>query len=95
MYEIQPLLERSSYKHRESWEQTRLLMYVIAQGNSTKKLAPSDLLKFPWDEENEDKPKAPTDEDISSLRNKIQEFIKNKNNASGFSNTDTIEERPV
>ena len=46
-------------------------------------------------EENEDKPKAPTDEEISRLRNKIQDFIKNKNNASGFSNTETIEERPV
>lgn len=36
---------------QSQWETTRTLGYIIAQGNSTKKLTPQKIMKFPWDEE--------------------------------------------
>lgn len=57
-------------RNRESWEQTRLLGYIIAQVNSTKTLKQSDILRFPWDEEEpkEKKDTSVTDEDAKRLR---------------------------
>ena len=43
---------RNAYKKsRNSWEQCRFISYVLAQINSTKKLKPTDILSFTWDEE--------------------------------------------
>ena len=36
-----------------SWNQTRYICYSIIQSQSTEKLKPSDVIKFPW--ENEDR----------------------------------------
>lgn len=36
---------------KNQWEQTRTLAYIIAQGNSTKKLSPNKIMSFPWDSE--------------------------------------------
>ena len=37
------------YAHKDSWEQTRLLAYITAQVNSTKKIKLSDILDFYWE----------------------------------------------
>lgn len=37
-YEIKSLMDYGYYKHKEDWEQTRLISYLIAQTNSKKKL---------------------------------------------------------
>jgi hypothetical protein len=57
--------------NRESWEQTRLLGYIIAQSNSTKTLKQTDILRFPWDEE-EKKDTSVTNEDMKRLRAKAK-----------------------
>lgn len=49
-YEIEPLVTKLYLKNKESWEQTRLLGYITAQTQSTKKLKPTDIIKFPWEE---------------------------------------------
>lgn len=36
---------------REAWERTRFLAYSQVQCNSTKKIKPTDVLKFKWDGE--------------------------------------------
>jgi hypothetical protein len=36
-------------EYQRSWEQARFIAYVIAQVNSKKKIAPSDIMKFSWD----------------------------------------------
>ena len=41
---------------REEWERTRFLAYIayitaLAQTKSTKKLKPTDIIKFKWDNE--------------------------------------------
>lgn len=40
-------------KEQEAWERTRMMMYTIAQVNSTESLTPELLFPFPWDEERE------------------------------------------
>lgn len=36
---------------REEWERTRFMAYITAQTQSTKKLKPTDIIKFKWDNE--------------------------------------------
>lgn len=50
-YEIAPLIQNLHKKNKESWEQTRMLGFIIAQTQSTKKIKPEDIIKFPWDGE--------------------------------------------
>lgn len=51
MYELEALMDNLYLVDKADWEQTRTLGYIIAQGNSTKKLTPQKIMKFPWDEE--------------------------------------------
>ena len=44
MYELEPLISNIHKKNKESWEQARLVSYMIAQCNSSKKLKPSDII---------------------------------------------------
>ena len=64
-------------KNKDSWEQARLISYIIAQTNSTKKLKPQDILKFSWDSENNDDAiKTVSNEDIIRLKEKANQYIK-------------------
>lgn len=65
--EVRHFLDGLTRRNRESWEQTRLLGYIIAQANSTKSLKQTDILRFPWDEEDE-KDTSVSDEDVKRLR---------------------------
>ena len=53
IYEITALMRYSYLKHKDDWEQARLISYLIAQSNSTKKLKLEDIIKFQWDDESE------------------------------------------
>lgn len=85
LYEVDIILEHLAYKERNSWEQTRLLLYAMLQQCSKKQLKIEDILKFPWDE----KKSSASDisaEDVERLMKKAEQFIKSKNDASRFSN---------
>lgn len=69
--EAESFLDGLNRRNRESWEQTRLLGYIIAQSNSTKTLKQTDILRFPWDEE-EKKDTSVTNEDMKRLRAKAK-----------------------
>ena len=69
--EVESFIDGSNRRNRESWEQTRLIGYIIAQSNSTKTLKQTDILRFPWDEE-EKKDTSVTDEEIERLRAKAK-----------------------
>ena len=60
-------------REQDSWERTRMLMYTVCQVNSTKELEPTDVLRFPWDE---DAPKVTetSEEGIEALRKKAKEM---------------------
>lgn len=80
MYEVEALLRNSYYKEREDWEQARLIAYVIAQCNSTKKMKVSDIMEFPWDKEQTEKvmPQAQVDrlrEKAERMRKMMNEII--------------------
>lgn len=68
------------YKHKEQWEQTRLISYLIAQTNSKKKLRLQDIIKFQWETDNEST--KITNEEINDLSKQAQEieamFAENK-----------------
>lgn len=77
-YEIPELVKGLNLKSRESWEQTRLLAYMTAQVNSTKKIKPTDILQFEWDCEKEpdDKEKTISKADVKRLSKKTDEVLK-------------------
>lgn len=68
------------YRHKEQWEQTRLISYLIAQTNSRKKLKLQDIIKFQWETDNEST--KITNEEINDLSKQAQEieimFAENK-----------------
>lgn len=80
MYEVRAVLDYGYLKDQEAWEQTRLVGYIQAQTNSTKKLKPTDIVKFPWENEG-GKPKAKaevmSDEDLNRLKQKAQWMMDN------------------
>lgn len=79
MYEIQPLISHLHYKSRDSWEQARLISYIIAQVNSSKKLNFTDIITFDWDKKDEvDNETTISNADIERLKKKAQTYL-NKN----------------
>ena len=72
-YEVDSCLNGLENKNKISWEQTRFISYIMAQCNSTKKLKPSDILSFKWDDEQDT---SITDEDIRRLKDKANKTIK-------------------
>lgn len=72
MYELEALVSNIHRKSKDSWEQARMVSYVIAQSNSSKKLKPSDIIKFTWDEENADT--SISNDDIKRLKEKAKQY---------------------
>lgn len=48
-WELEFVIGMVDEAEREEWERARFVSYIIAQTQSTKKMKPSDILKFPWD----------------------------------------------
>lgn len=74
MYELEPLISNIHKKNKESWEQTRLLAYITAQVNSTKKLQPTDIISFSWDEDSTGETTI-SNEDVQRLKEKAKQYI--------------------
>ena len=70
--EVESFIDGLNRRNRESWEQTRLIGFIIAQSNSSKTLKQTDILKFPWDDEEEKEDTSVTDEEIARLRAKAK-----------------------
>ena len=72
--EVRHLLEGYERRKRDAWEQTRILGYITAQVNSTKKLKQTDILSFPWDQEViKKKVVSVPDSEIKRLREKAKQ----------------------
>jgi hypothetical protein len=79
MYEIRALMKYSHYKNMDSWSQSRMIAYIVAQSNSTKKMKPSDIMEFPWEKVQENASNeeiAVSKEEIESLKDKAKQFEK-------------------
>lgn len=57
--------------YKDSWEQARLISYLIAQTNTTKQLKLTDILKFHWEEEADT---SISNEDVERLKQKAQQY---------------------
>ena len=69
------------YTDRVSWEQTREVVWAIAQVNSSKQLKRESIMKFPWDESNETK--NITEEDTERIKAKakaMENILNNRDN---------------
>lgn len=73
MYELEPLMANIHKRNRDSWEQARLIAYVIAQTNSIKRLKPADIMQFAWDEDTASNTSIGSD-DIKRLREKAKQY---------------------
>lgn len=58
--------------YKDGWEQSRLVAYMIAQTNSTKRLKLTDILKFHWDDE--EAVTSISNEDVARLRDKAKQY---------------------
>ena len=56
-YELKPILKNLNVSVKNDWEIARQISYIIAQSQSTKKIKPSDIMHFPWDEGYKNRPK--------------------------------------
>lgn len=66
-------------KERESWEQTRRIMHMIAQVNSTKDLDPEDVIRFVWDgddltEEQKERMRMDEEKELEELRKRAKKM---------------------
>lgn len=78
-YEIEIILENLYLKHKNNWEQARMISYIIAQSNSTKKIEMTDLLRFTWDNQKEREADASiSNDDIERLKIKAQQYINSR-----------------
>lgn len=75
-FEVELLYENLKYTDRPSWEQTRLLAFILAQVNSKKRLEMTDIMSFPWEENYEEKNIEMSNEDRDKLRAKAAMFEK-------------------
>lgn len=78
-FEIRAILKHEYYSHKDSWEQTRLIAWTIAQVNSKNKLKMSDIIDFAWEKEDmskEELKKSVSQEEITRLREQAREFAK-------------------
>lgn len=70
-WEVYDFYNMLQYADANSWEQTRWLMYVIAQVNSRKQLKVTDILNFSWDDSKQ-KNTTITDNDIKRLKEQAE-----------------------
>lgn len=53
-YELSIICNSLHLRTKDSWEQARMISYITAQINSSKKLKPTDIIKFEWEQDKED-----------------------------------------
>ena len=76
MYEIRAVMNYEYLAHKDSWEQARLVAYLVAQSNSSKRINISDIAKFYWEKEEEAGSDNTTisNDDISRLKEKANQY---------------------
>jgi len=80
-YEINAAMKYSHYSVKDGWEQARLVAYMVAQVNSKRTLEMDEIVKFPWENEDDEPVKTSiTKEEIEQLKKEAEQFIKQQNN---------------
>lgn len=77
MYELDVMLDCLDSSIKQAWEQTRYQCYSIFQSQSSKKIAPTDIMQFNWDK-TEKKQITVSNEDRKRLTEKARKIMKEK-----------------
>lgn len=81
--EMRALISHRDRRHRDSWEQTRMLSFTMANCAGAKLSEPSVLFRLPWDterdgaEEERRESQPMTQDDVDRLHALAQSFIEN------------------
>lgn len=67
--DVRILLDELEVSNRDSWEQTRLVMWSVIQSQSSKKIKPIDVLPLSWDKQ--DAPKEITRDDVDEFKKRL------------------------
>ena len=80
-YEISAIMKYQYYSVKDGWEQARLVAYMVAQVNSKRTLTMTDILQFPWENEEDtvEHKTAITKEEIEQLKAEAQQYMKTQN----------------
>lgn len=74
MYEIRAVMNYEYLAHKDSWEQARLVAYLVAQSNSSKHIKPTDIANFYWEKEAGSDNTAISDKDVSRLKERAKQY---------------------
>ena len=66
-YELDIICDSLHLRTKDSWEQARMIAFIMAQANSKKKLKPTDIIKFAWEKETKETAKI-TSEDVEEMK---------------------------
>ena len=79
-YEINAAMKYNYYSSKSGWEQARLVAYMIAQTNSKRTLQMDEIVKFPWEDEDDTPSKTSiTKEEIEQLKKEAEQYLKTQN----------------
>lgn len=79
-YEVDSLLDSYYLKHKDAWEQARMIAYITAQVNSKDRLNPEDIMKFHW--EKDDKPVIDSIDEQKNIELEMKQLENIMNNKS-------------
>ena len=80
-YEINAAMKYSFYSYKSGWEQARLVAYMVAQVNSKHTLKMDEIIKFPWEKDEDDTPAKTSisKEEIEQLKREAELYMKHQN----------------
>lgn len=84
MYEVRAIMNHQHYAHKDDWEQARLVAYIVAQCNSTKKLKLQDISRFYWEEPEADEDTYMSTSDLQRLRDKAKYYLTKMETENGY-----------
>jgi len=70
--------EHHNQSNQDSWERTRTIMIACLMPHSKKKLRPTDVLPFPWDNKNKPKKEIASKEHIQKVLERYRKSNFNK-----------------
>lgn len=83
-WELNLIVNNIKYLDRNEKEIDRYKLYISVQANSKKKLKIEDIMKLPWDDEQDEKwseeYKEKVDKQRKETKERMQQIIKNMNN---------------
>ena len=77
-YEIDALLDSYYLKHKDSWEQARLIAYMTARVNSKGDLSPTDIMKFHWEKDDTPEVNELDQKNIELEMKQLEDILNNK-----------------